>query len=98
MIDERGLFIFDLKSRRSGAFELRSDIVSESDSSINVENECCNSDPYFSGSILPFSAICDNYKKVLKKGFEKDFRWFKVGFGSNLPRNLGYLLAAELMK
>ena len=67
MIDDRGLFIFDRKSRRSGAFELRSDIVSESDSSINVENECCNSDPYFSGSILPFSAICDNYKKVLRK-------------------------------
>ena len=74
MIDERGLFIFDRKSRRSGAFELRSDIVSESDSSINVENECCNSDPYFSGSILPFSAICDNLEKnkgtILKRQFD----------------------------
>ena len=72
MIDERGLFIFDLKSRRSGAFELRSDIVSESDSSINVENECCNSDPYFSGSILPFSAICYNFKIFLKNNFGFD--------------------------
>ena len=76
MTEDLGDLIRVGRSNSPPAVDERSEIVSESDSgqSIKVLNECCKSDPYFSGSIFPFSAICDNYKEFIlkRKGvFEK---------------------------
>ena len=57
----------NLKSRRSAWLEPRdSEIVSSSESSIRVENECCNREPNLAGSYstnLPPSAICESWRK-----------------------------------